>query len=237
MINLQTYRLVPYRAANTRTELFSSEWLRVAINKEVRDKREALEKEGVDTSHFYNHDPETGITRIGYPLIIYHYIEGVFYLTGINEGAFALEKLALLYASPFAMNELMFQGFKKEKAVDKFELATTGKPQSYQLVEWLPLHHKDLKAYRKMDMVAKVTGLNERLEKHIAQELGKYLGIKLDPINTAITDITRVYPHPVIYKGYEYLAYDIVFTTNVSLPKLITLGNNKALGHGRVEPL
>lgn len=237
MINLQTYRLVPHTAANTRTELFSSEWLRVAINKEVRDKREALEKEKVDTSLFYNHDPVTGITRIGYPLIIYHYIEGIFYITGINEGAFAVEKLALLYESPFVMNELMFQEFKKEKAKDKFELSTTDKPQSYRLVEWLPLHHKDFKAYRKINMIAKVTRLNERLEKHIVGELGKYLGISFHSFTAVITDITRVYNHPVIYKGYEYPAYDILFTANVSLPESITLGNNKALGYGRVEAL
>lgn len=236
MIDLKTYRLVPYTAANTRTELFSSEWLRVAINKKVRDKREALEKEGVDTSLFYNHDPETGITRIGYPLIIYHYINGIFYMTGINEGAFALEKLAMLYESPFAMNELVFQGLKKENTVDKFDLRTTSKPQPYQLIEWLPLHHKDLKAYRKMELVAKVTELNKRLEKHITQELGKYLGISFNPFDAVITDITRVYPHPVIYKGYEYPAYDIRFTVNVSLPEPIPLGNNKALGYGRVEP-
>ena len=237
MINLQTYRLEPYFAANARTKPITTEWLRETINKEVRDKREALEQEDVDTSLFYNHDPETGITRIGYPLIIYHYIEGIFYITGINDGAFALDKLAELYQSPFTMDEMVFKGFRKEKTGGEFDLATTSKPQYYQLVEWLPLHHKDLKAFRKMDLVAKATALNQRLEKHIIGELGKYLGLSFNPFDTVITDITRVYQHPVIYKGYEYPAYDIRFTANVLLPGMITLGNNKAHGYGRVEPL
>jgi len=87
-----------------------------------------------------------------------------------------------------------------------------------------------------MDMAGKVTELNNRLEKHISGELGKYLGISFDALQVVITDITRVYPEPVMCKGHEYPAFDIRFTTNVALPRLITLGNNKALGYGRVMP-
>ena len=237
MITIQTYRLEPYIAANARTEPFSTEWLREAVNKLMRDKRETLETEGADVLLFYNHDPDPRHTRIGYPLIIYHYIRGIFYITGINEGAVVLELLAKHYQSPFTIDEVIFQGFRKEKTGGEFELGPTRKPSLYTLHQWLPMHHENKKAFDKKDMVAKVIELNQRLEKHIAGELGKYLGINLEPLIAVINNINRVYHHPVIYKGYEYPAFDIEFTANVSLPRMITLGNNKALGHGRIEPM
>ena len=55
-----------------------------------------MEKE-VDISIVFNHDPETGKTIIGYTKVIYHYIGGRFYLTGINEGSFAVQQLANSY--------------------------------------------------------------------------------------------------------------------------------------------
>ena len=234
MITIVTYRLEPFLGANTNPPLLNTEWLREAVNKLMRDKRETLEGDGADVSLFFNHDPETGKTRIGYPLIIYHFLNGIFYITGINKGAAALELVAAHYATPFSIDTVVFQGFIKENTVGEFTLGITKVTHSYSLIEWLPLHHKDLKAYRKMNLAAKVTELNNRLEKHISGELGKYLIINLDTLNVVITDITKVYPHPVMYKGYQFPAFDIQFKTNVSLPGMITLGNNKALGYGRV---
>jgi len=236
MITIQTYYLEPFIAANAKTEPLSTQWLREAISKLIRSGQVPFEKAGADPSYFYNHDPKTEQTRIGYPLIIYHYIDGVFYLVGINDGAKSLALLAKHYKSPFSVDGVVFQGFKKVRGGGEFDLSSTAEPRLYRMTEWLPLHHKDLKAFRQTDMVAKVTELNKKLEKHITGELGKYLAIGFENLCATITDITQVYPQPVIYKGYEYLAFDIRFTANVSLPPMITLGNNKALGFGRVEP-
>jgi len=236
MIKLQTYRLEPFIAANAKTDPLTTEWLREAINKLMRNERKPLEEAGADVSLFFNHHPETGRTRIGYPLIIYHYLDGRFYLTAINEGVLSLSLLASRFNKPFSIGDIVFEGFKKENKGEEFDLGSTAEPRSYALMEWLPLHHKDLNAYRLMDMAGKVTELNNRLEKHISGELGKYLGISFDALQVVITDITRVYPEPVMCKGHEYPAFDIRFTTNVALPRLITLGNNKALGYGRVMP-
>jgi hypothetical protein len=234
MVNIQTYKLEPFLGANTNPAKLTTEWLREGVNKLMRENREALENEGADISLFFNHDPDTGTTRIGYPLIIYHYLEGVFYITGINNGAVALSLLAAHYAAPFNIDNVVFNGFMKLRPITGFELALIDTPRLYTLTEWLPLHHKDLKSYRNMDMLTKVTELNKRLQRHIVGELGKYLEINLYPLIVTITYITKVYPNPVIYKGYEYPAYDIRFLANVSLPGMITLGNNKALGYGRV---
>jgi hypothetical protein len=88
-----------------------------------------------------------------------------------------------------------------------------------------------------MDMATKVNELNIRLEKHITNELAKYLGISFDQLNCSITNITRVYEPQIYKKRYHYPAFDICFSANVALPCMITLGNHQALGFGRVLPL
>jgi len=237
MIKLQTYCLEPADGSTKAALSFNTEWLRMVINGEVRDKSDLLKSMGADPSLFYNHDTETGRTRVGYPLIIYHYFKKLFYITGINEGAFALEILAGQYPSDFTMKGILFRGFRKENTSDDSELGITGQLHSYQLIEWRPVHHTSRNAFMQMDMVAKVKELNLRLEKHITSQLGKYLGINFGPLRIIIIDITRVY-EPVAYKmRHKYPAFDIRFTANAAFPALITLGNHQALGFGRIVPV
>jgi hypothetical protein len=229
MITIRTYQLEP--AAKARTNEFTTEWLREEVNKLMLPKRGLLEKQGVDTSLFYNHDPLTSRTRQGYPLVIYHCLDGLFYITGINEGALAIEKLAGHYSSLQAVDD----SFRDEKTNGKFGLSITDQSFTYSLIEWRPIHHKQRAAFATLSMMAKVTELQHKLEKHLTNELGKYLNISLDGLKLEITDITRIY-EPATYKNHKYPAFDIRFKANVSLPAMITLGNNKALGYGRVVP-
>jgi len=235
MIKIQTYQLKPFFAAGAVKVPLTTEWLRDAVNQLMRDKREKLEKDQADVSLFFNHITATGHPRIGYPLIIYHYIDGIFYITGINEGVLAIESLAKHYKSPFNVDGIVFQGFNKEKSKGEFKLETTVDIRSYRLIEWRPIHHDNLNAFMLMDMVAKVSELNIRIEKHIINELGKYLGVSFEQLNCSITDITRIYEPQIYKKRYLYQALDICFSANVTLPRMITLGNHQALGFGRIE--
>ena len=237
MITIKNYSLEPYTTGNTSPLTFGTEWLREAVNKLMRDKRPELEANGVDTSLFYNHATETGQTRVGYPLVIYHQIGETFYLTGINEGARAAEKLAAQYTLPFAVGETMFKSFRKAKEGGEYNLGIVDQQRTYKLVEWRPIHHQQRNAFNQMSLVAKAYELNARLEKHLTNELGKYLNISFEGLKIEITDIDRVY-EPVLYKNrHPYPAFDIRFKANIALPPMITLGNHQALGYGRVEPL
>ncbi len=237
MITIKNYSLEPYTAGNTPPQNLSTEWLREAVNKLMRAKQPELEADGVDTSLFYNHAPETGQTRVSYPLVIYHLINGLFYLTGINEGAFAIEKLAAQYQLPFAVDETVFKHFRNAKEGGAYSPGIVDHQHIYKLVEWRPIHHQQRNAFNQMSLVAKAAELNTRLEKHLTNELGKYLNIGFDGLKLEITDIDRVY-EPVLYKNrHPYPAFDIRFRANIALPPLITLGNHQALGYGRVEPL
>lgn len=236
MITIKNYSLEPYTTGNTPPQNFDTEWLRKAVNKLMLNKRKILEEQGVDTSLFFNHNPKTGENRQGYPLIIYHYINGLFYITGINEGAFALEKLANQYDSPFPAGEILFKQFRKEKDGGEFNPGTIDNWRTYKLVEWRPIHHERSNAFNQMGLGDKANELNIRLEKQLTNELGRDLGISFDGLKLKITNITLEYK-PVTFKGHDYTAYDIQFSANIALPKKITLGNQQAWGYGRVEPL
>jgi len=236
MITINSYSLQPYTAGNTPAQNLGTEWLREAVNKLMRDKRE-IESQGADTSLFFNHNTKTGKNRQGYPLVIYHYINGLFYITGINEGALAIEKLAAQYQSPFAVGETVFKNFRSEKDGGEFNPGIVSQQRNYKLIEWRPIHHQQRNAFNQMGLVAKAAELNTRLEKHLTNELGKYLNISFEGLKLEITDIDRVY-EPVLYKNrHLYPAFDIRFKANIALPPMITLGNHQALGYGRVEPV
>ena len=145
---------------------FSTIWLRKSVCGIVSTVKQNIIEAGGDPSLFYNHVPENGKTRIGYPLIIYHYIDGTFYLTGINKGAVTLAALARNHDQPFSMADVLFDKFHcatPPLSSGTVEIATS--QAGYRLCCWLPLHHTDVKGYRSLPLDRKVAVLNERLEK------------------------------------------------------------------------
>lgn len=214
----------------------TSEKLHDQINTLMRDKKSELERRGVDTTVFYNHHPETGKTLMRYPLVIYHCIGNRYYLTGINHGAYALDQLAALYPGTFPIGQNTLGQFMQQTPTAQAPIGITAAPCTYKLVEWRPMHHRDLKAYNKQPLTAKVASLNQRLHNHIANQLGKYLEIELDGLQVEIIDIEKIYPMALFKGEHPYPAYDICFTANLALPGMITLGNHQSLGYGRVEP-
>jgi hypothetical protein len=236
-LKITTCRLDPHVATDSEEikKQFSTIWLRKSVCSIVSPVKRTIIEAGGDPSLFYNHVPENGKTRIGYPLIIYHYIDGTFFLTGINDGAITLASLARMRDQPFPMAGILFDKFHFTfPPLSAMSVEITPGTTSYKLCSWLPLHHTDAKKYRSLPLDRKVAVLNEHLGKHVVQEFGKYLEIPLNGIVVGITDITGVLPD-VLYKGYAYPALDIEFSANAILPAGLTLGNNKALGYGRIE--
>ena len=237
MATITTYQLTPYLPIAELNFELNSELFHGMVNKWVRNKKENLEKMEVDISLFFNHDLKTGKTIIGYPLVIYHYIDGQFFLTGINQGAHAVNVLSSIFKKPFSEKGMLFPGFKKIKVTESTFDIQPGKLFKYQIIKWIPFHHKDYMDFKKSSFSEKVSQLNERLHKHLEADLGKYLELNFKNMKVEVTDILSFYSKPIVYEGKKYYAYDIEIAANVELPRFITLGNIKSLGFGRVEPL
>lgn len=63
----------------------------------IHDLRESGQTDGVATDLFYNRDEETGNAENRYPLIQYKSVSGRAAVTGINEGAHALQAVFDLF--------------------------------------------------------------------------------------------------------------------------------------------
>lgn len=231
-----THQLTAHPAAGQSPPVFDSLYLRELVNYLVRECWAELEQHEISPNLFFNRDIKTGDTLIGYPLVIYHCINGQFYLTGINNGAKAVAFIATKYATPFYYNKVLFSGFKPF-ATEEFNNESSDEVYHYQLQNWIPVHHRENKKFASLNLLKKAGLMQMQLEKHIKKEFCKYLAIEGENVRIEIVEIINKQPDPVLYKGYKFWAYTIEFTCNLLLPKMICLGNNKALGFGRVEKL
>ena len=237
MPTISTYQLTPHLPVNSKTEHLNTLIFREMVNKLVRENWELFIRKNTDPSLFFNHDTETGKTRIGYPLVIYHFINDRFYIAGINKGVLAVELLAKQYKTPFGEEGLLFAGFKNLESTDCEISCVPGNGFKYRLVKWIPFHYKDYHSFEILPFNEKVNELNQRLQKHLEADMDKYLELNFENLNIGITNLSYTHPDPVFYEGHKYFAYDIEFTANIVFPRFLTLGNIKSLGFGCIEPL
>jgi hypothetical protein len=235
MPTLSTYHLTPHLPLNGKATELTTEFFREMVNQLVRDNWDKFMEAKADPSLFFNHDLETGKTRVGYPLVIYHFVNDIFYVTGINEGAKAVELLAALYTKPLGAPGLLFPGFIKTEYADCEIENLSDQQYDYRLANWIPYHYKDYGGYKNLPFAEKVMALNQRLQTHLVADMAKYLELDFGNLRTEITDFISPQPKPFFYEGHKYYAYNIEFTANINFPNFLTLGNNKALGFGRIE--
>lgn len=232
MPSITTCQLIPHFAAGQETTALDSLFLRALVNSLVRNCWNGLENEGLNPELFFNRDAKTHVTQVGYPLVIYHFIDGCFYLTGINRGADAVNFVCEQNSMPFNYRKMLFSGFKSYKT-DELATQCSEKTYRYVLKNWTPIHHRQNAAFNSMGMADKVALMQQQLHKHIAREYCKYLGIDSTGLKSEITDILQKHNEPFAYKGYRFWSYDVAFNCNLPFPEMICLGNNKALGFGR----
>ncbi len=236
MPTLSTHHLTPHLPITGNFDGLTTEFFRTLVNKLVRENWDEFIDKNIDPSLFFNHDLETGKTRIDYPRIIYHFIDGSFYLTGIGDGALAVDILAGLFEKPFGGDGVLFPGFKKMESCESEIETINNHLFNYRLVNWIPFHFKDYNAFKTLPLKDKVNQLNDKLHKHLVGDMAKYLELNFENLKAEITDISTTNPNAIIYEGHKYYAFDVAFNVNIKFPDFLTLGNNKALGFGRIMP-
>jgi hypothetical protein len=236
-MELVTYQIKPYFLLGEPLPFQSknaTDWLRKMINRIYNTNKAGLKKTGVRTELLHNHDEITSKTRISYPLIIYHYVDNRFYVTGINEGKETLKELLepLNRAVEIDKNVLLKFGLVNEV---QLEIKITDSEIHYQAIDWLPLGSAQYKNYKGITLTEKIKFLETKLLAHITKDFGKFLDIDLSGIMVKIISIDNLQRSKLPYKGQDFQPFTIDFTANVNLPDFITLGNGKAFGFGRVQ--
>lgn len=237
MINIATYRIHPYFLLNQPLPFQprnATDWLRTVINRLYNSNKARLKKAEVRTELFHNHDELTSKTKTLYPLIIYHYFDNGFYVTGINEGKPALKELFEPCERAVEIDDNFLLKFELVHE-QELEINNSGTQHRYRLTDWLPLNSEAYKRYQTLTLIDKIKFLENLLLRNITQDFGKFLDLDLSDTQVNILSIDHLKRTSLPYKGHDYQPFSLDFVTNIELPQFITLGNGKAFGFGRVS--
>lgn len=237
MLTILTYQLKPYLLVGEPLEPLlkpGAEWLRDIVNMLMVRHREHLTKAGIDTSIFHNHDEKTSHTLPPYPRILYQNHNGIFLVTGINEGAVALAALAAFYPQPVSVGHKLFVGFAPYR-VQESGIVKTESPITYKISNYLALDQKTHKEYQAATAIQKLQLLEGRLLKHLVADLFHYLHIDIPEPRLELLDMLSSGQRSLTYRSHHYLAFNMVFGLDVQLPDFLALGNGKAFGYGVIE--
>lgn len=237
MISILTYHVKPY-FLHGRTLPFqpknATDWLRTVINRLYNTNKARMKKTGVQTEILHNHDELTGKTRTLYPLIIYHYFDNGFYVTGINEGKETLRELFEPVNRTIEIDKCFLLKVEQEKE-EEVEIKVSDSEHRYMLSDWLPMNSDTYKRYQMLTLIEKINFLEAQLLKNIVIDFGKILEADFSGTKVTILSVDDFKRSTLPYKGHDYQPFSLEFKANVALPDYITLGNGKAFGYGRIS--
>lgn len=178
---------------------------------------------------FHNHTEEN--YRYAYPLIQYKLIHRCAAILCIEEGVEAIGHFFSHYTDQVRIGEKDLRLEIDYVRPAAFSVEVTERAFRYRLRRWIPLNRENYQVYRTLERDdQRMHFLQKILVGNILSCL-KGLNIYLDEkISCRIQEITRMYTIP--NKGVNLLAFDLIFTANLSLPPYIGLGKNASINCG-----
>lgn len=178
---------------------------------------------------FHNHTEEN--YRYAYPLIQYKLIHRCAAILCIEEGVEAIGHFFSHYTDQVRIGEKDLRLEIDYVRPAAFSVEVTERAFQYRLRRWIPLNRENYQVYRTLERDdQRMHFLQKILVGNILSCL-KGLNIYLDEkISCRIQEITRMYTIP--NKGVNLLAFDLIFTANLSLPPYIGLGKNASINCG-----
>lgn len=178
---------------------------------------------------FHNHINEN--YRYSYPLIQYKQINHCAAILCIEEGVEAIGDFFSHYNNHIKIGEQNIHLEIDYLHPAIFTIQITTHITYYRLKRWLPFNHNNFLIYQTLD--------DDKQKIHFLQKIliGNILsclkGLNIYPeekISCHINEITRIYTIP--NKNIKLLAFDILFSCNISLPQYIGLGKNASINCG-----
>ena len=211
-------------------------YFRGAVNEVVASLEQEFQASGIAPDLFHNHD-ENGKNMQRYPLIQYQFSSGKIRLTGVDEGARALQVLIMNFPEDFEMNG------KKIKTGDiitrkrKECLAIDDKMHYYRMYKWMALNKENFEKYEKLNRFdLRVQMLDNVLQGNLerfAVELG--LGRAAPVLKAWLVDSSAA--TWAQYLGYRVRVFNVTFASNMILPPNLGIGKGVSRGFGRQQPL
>lgn len=182
---------------------------------------------------FHNH-LEDGKLRWGYPLIQYKRYGKMPQVICFGDG---VEQINLL----FSKNNFEFKlGNRKvvteisDLKLNEHVLQIWDRRFEYRLYNWLALNHKNYLKYAAMEEDSERKALLESILVGNILSMAKGLGWSIDkPIELDIKRIDGI--KKVQYKKADLMSFNLIFSTNVSLPLRAGLGKGTSIGFGTLS--
>lgn len=192
-----------------------------------------IRKVGEDVDVFHNHRDSEGF-YYRFPLIQYKIIQGKAALFCVEEG---LEEVYRLFEG--RQKNLVMNGKKIRLKLDKLSISTFtfnvwNRKFRYNIFNWLALNQKNFLLFHTLENENDKKNFLGRILVGNILSMAKTLNWHIDKaVEAEIQSIIR--EKKVRFKGIPFLAYDVSFTTNVSLPEYIGLGKGASHGFGIIR--
>lgn len=182
-----------------------------------------------DNVLFHNHTEKN--YRYAYPLIQYKLIHRCAAILCIEEGVEAIGHFFSHYTDQVRIGEKDLRLEIDYVRPAAFSVEVTERVFRYRLQRWIPLNRENYQVYRTLERDDQRMHFLQKIIVGNILSCLKGLNIYLDEkISCRIQKIIRIYTIP--NKGVNLLAFDLIFTANLSLPPYIGLGKNASINCG-----
>lgn len=199
-------------------------WFRGAIIQHILKKDNIL---------FHNHMGNN--FRYSYPLIQYKRIQQCAAIVCIDYGVEAIGNFFTGYDNIMRIgerNEIMEIDYIRPTV---YNIQLWNNTFHYRLNRWLPLNENNYLAFKSISDPDERIALLERILIGNILSFAKGLDIQIEQkLECQIKQIKKQYI--IKYKGTGMSAFDLLFSTNISLPAYIGLGKNASTNCGIVTP-
>ncbi len=184
-----------------------------------------------DNVLFHNHQEER--LRYSYPLIQYKRIKGCAAIVCIGEGVEAIGNFFANYQRTLHIGQREVTMEIDYVRPTLYNVQLWDSVFTYHLNRWLPLNAENYKQYQQLEAPDEQKSFLQRMLVGNILSFAKGVGLHVEtPLSCKIVDISDSYL--IRNKDIKMAAFNVVFSTNISLPAYIGLGKNASINCGIV---
>ncbi|MDK2909975.1 MAG: hypothetical protein PWR20_1542 [Bacteroidales bacterium] len=191
-----------------------------------------IDKVGPKHVLFHNH-LEDGY-RYKYPTIQYKTIQSHPAIQCINDGVDEIHRYFQQPDWSIHIGDRKVEMKVNQLFLFNFPLEVWDKRVEYQIRDWLALSQENFLKFKQINSEIERLKMLQRILTGNILAFAKGVGWTIDkPIELSITSTptTKTIPH----KGNHLIAFNLTFSTNVSLPNHIGLGKRVSIGYGMIK--
>lgn len=179
------------------------------------------------------HDHENDGFRYSYPRVQYKIIDNKAAVVFVGQGAESIGKILSGAGTKIQVGRRAAVFNITDMPLSQTSVEVNDIRFIYKLSRWLPLNQDNYELFSSLESLQEKCAFLERLLVGNILSFAKGVGIFFDSeVEASIVDIEMMGQYK--FKNVNMLGFDVVFSTNVSLPQYAGLGKGVSLGFGMI---